>query len=310
MKILVYGAGVIGSIFSYKLKNAGHDVSLLARGERFQYLKENGLNLRDDIAHEKYHIQIDVVEALDLKDNYDLILVIMQRQQVSQVLPVLQKISKVPTIVFIGNNAVGANEYLQQIDNEKILLGFGGPGGYREDGVVVGAYLDKAILYVGEINGSRSERLEVIKKEFTRAGIEVDLVKNIDMWLKTHISIISPLAMGSYAAFKRQIKFWQDKQLINLVIDSMRENIKALKELNIEILPKKFKNLIRMPRFFIRKILIKLLDSEFGRIALSSHAVAAKGEMEQLTDDLFDFIKNSKMDLIANRKLYALSFGN
>ncbi|NOQ84098.1 MAG: hypothetical protein GQ551_08820 [Myxococcales bacterium] len=34
MRILVYGAGNIGSLYAGLLSHAGHDVSILARGER------------------------------------------------------------------------------------------------------------------------------------------------------------------------------------------------------------------------------------------------------------------------------------
>ncbi len=33
MDILVYGAGVVGSVYAARLKAAGHNVSLLARGQ-------------------------------------------------------------------------------------------------------------------------------------------------------------------------------------------------------------------------------------------------------------------------------------
>ena len=49
IKILVYGAGVIGSIFAYKLKSGGNDVSILARGKRLEDLKKYGLIVQDDI---------------------------------------------------------------------------------------------------------------------------------------------------------------------------------------------------------------------------------------------------------------------
>lgn len=39
MKLLVYGAGVLGSLFSAHLHEAGHDVSLLARGKRLAALR-------------------------------------------------------------------------------------------------------------------------------------------------------------------------------------------------------------------------------------------------------------------------------
>ena len=41
MKILIYGAGVIGSIFAAKLALSGQDVTVLARGKRLEELKEN-----------------------------------------------------------------------------------------------------------------------------------------------------------------------------------------------------------------------------------------------------------------------------
>jgi ketopantoate reductase len=34
MKILIYGAGVIGSIFAWKLTKNGYDITVLARGDR------------------------------------------------------------------------------------------------------------------------------------------------------------------------------------------------------------------------------------------------------------------------------------
>jgi len=42
MKILVYGAGAIGSIFAGKLIKAGFNVTVLARNERYNEHKSNG----------------------------------------------------------------------------------------------------------------------------------------------------------------------------------------------------------------------------------------------------------------------------
>ncbi len=47
MKILFYGAGVIGSIYAAKLYEAGIDVILLAREKRYETLKNNGIIIND-----------------------------------------------------------------------------------------------------------------------------------------------------------------------------------------------------------------------------------------------------------------------
>lgn len=46
MKILIFGAGVIGSLYGALLAEAGHEVSLYARGARLKSLQENGLRYR------------------------------------------------------------------------------------------------------------------------------------------------------------------------------------------------------------------------------------------------------------------------
>ena len=282
-------------------------MSILARGKRLEDLKKHGLIIQDDIFHKVYKTDINVVDRLDKEDLYDVILVIMQRQQVSQILPILnENISSI--IIFTGNNPSGAVEYLNSIEKSRILLGFGGPGGYREDHKIIAAYVDDAILYVGELDGRKSDRLKNIEHVFKNSGIKVDISEDIDAWLKTHAAFISPLAMGGYAAEQRNKTLGTDVELINLALQGFRENIKALKELGIPILPKKFKLLTWIPLSIIIKKLIKLLNSEFGRIALSGHANAAKNEMKRLSDDFFEVVKNVRTDMSSNQKLYKLSF--
>lgn len=270
-------------------------------------MKEHGLIIQDDIFHKEYKTEIKVVDRLNAEDRYDIILVIMQRQQISAILPILKE-NISPLIIFIGNNPTGATEYLKTIDKNRFLLGFGGPGGYREDYKIIAAYVDDAILYIGELDGMISDRIKMIEKIFINSGIKVDISPNIDAWLKTHMALISPLAMGGYAAKKRNKTLGTDKELVNLAIQGIREFVSALKDLNIPILPKKFKLFTMLPNFIIRKKLVKLLNSDFGRIALSGHAKAAENEMKKLSDDIFSVVKNAKTEMSSNEKLYELSF--
>jgi putative copper export protein len=47
MKILVYGAGLIGSLHAARLQRSGHAVTLLARGGRGEEIRAHGLVLED-----------------------------------------------------------------------------------------------------------------------------------------------------------------------------------------------------------------------------------------------------------------------
>lgn len=45
MRTLVFGAGPLGCLYTYLLTQAGKDVTLLARGQRYDWIKANGLVL-------------------------------------------------------------------------------------------------------------------------------------------------------------------------------------------------------------------------------------------------------------------------
>ena len=45
MKILIYGAGVIGSTYGWQLAESGHDVSVLVRKGKKQPIEEKGINI-------------------------------------------------------------------------------------------------------------------------------------------------------------------------------------------------------------------------------------------------------------------------
>ena len=47
MKILVYGAGVLGCNLARNLFRAGKDVTLLARGNWAEEIRKNGLRIKD-----------------------------------------------------------------------------------------------------------------------------------------------------------------------------------------------------------------------------------------------------------------------
>ncbi|MFD8986259.1 ketopantoate reductase family protein, partial [Streptomyces sp. NPDC059564] len=83
MKLLVYGAGVLGSLFAARLHEAGHDVSLLARGERLTALHRHGVQLAEEDGPVG-RVSVPVVEHPD--GAYDLITVFVRTHQVDGVL--------------------------------------------------------------------------------------------------------------------------------------------------------------------------------------------------------------------------------
>src|ERR1700730_2676667 len=84
MKLLVYGAGVTASLFSARMHEAGHDVSLLARGERLAALRRHGVQLAEGDSPAVRRVPVPVVEHP--AGRYDLIAVFVRTHQADAVL--------------------------------------------------------------------------------------------------------------------------------------------------------------------------------------------------------------------------------
>jgi 2-dehydropantoate 2-reductase len=77
-KILIYGAGVIGSIFAGKLLRSGIDVTILARGNRYDEITTQGLILKNAMNNNIENYNINLIKKLDKDDLYDFIIVAAQ----------------------------------------------------------------------------------------------------------------------------------------------------------------------------------------------------------------------------------------
>jgi 2-dehydropantoate 2-reductase len=81
MKILVYGAGVIGRLCGGKLSRGGHSVTVVARGRRLIDIRQHGLVLEDIVHRRQWTAPVEVTECLDPKE--DLASISVRRDQLT-----------------------------------------------------------------------------------------------------------------------------------------------------------------------------------------------------------------------------------
>jgi ketopantoate reductase len=62
VRVLVFGAGPLGSLMAARLHEAGHEVSLLARGQRLADLENHGVVLQDEASGEQEVAHVPLVE--------------------------------------------------------------------------------------------------------------------------------------------------------------------------------------------------------------------------------------------------------
>ncbi|MCP5053915.1 MAG: ketopantoate reductase family protein [bacterium] len=291
MKTLIFGAGPIGSVYAYLLHKAGKDVTLLARNKTFDFIKKNGLVLFNEFTGKTDTVNVKVVDKLEENDAYDLVVVAIRKNKVHTVLPVLSRNQHIKNILFIGNNALGFDAYLEHLPKEKVLFGFGRAGGGRKEHVV--HYVDsekpngkRMSLIVGEIDGEMRERTERIKTLFESAEIPVEVVKDIDGWLKYHIAMVLPMCAALLNSDCDNQRLAGNKEDVRRCLRGTKEAGNVLAVLGYtKRQPFKLNLFYWMPEFLVVKIIQQILISKFAEIAFALHVRAATDEFKEHADD-------------------------
>src|SRR3984957_4970254 len=200
VKLLVYGAGVTGSLFAARLHEAGHDVSLLARGERLAALRRPGGQLAEAGSPAVRRVPVPAVEYP--AGAYDLIAVFVRTHQADAVLESLAGLEA--DVLFALNWAAGPEPLGAVIGRERVLLSFPTDAGTMDGDVVryrPASFMTRRVpMPVGEPGGRATPRLERIVRAFRSAGINAKAEPQMDAWLKTHAAFAVPLGQAVLAA--------------------------------------------------------------------------------------------------------------
>jgi 2-dehydropantoate 2-reductase len=287
MRILVYGAGPLGSLYAVKLKQAGNDVSILARGKRLAAIRENGISLKDGATGARETVDIDAVEALGPDDSYDLIMVIMAKHHLGEVLPVLAANSASPLFLFMCNNAAGPGMMTEALGSERVLLGFAGAAGFHKDGILEYVVVSRREqpTTIGELDGRSTERLKKIRDMLEGAGFPAAISSNMDAWLKTHVAEVAPTAAALYMAGGDLQKMAGSDRILELMVRAIRENYALLKSAGIPIMPGSHAMFKWIPLSMLKGIMRKMLQDDTMEYKIG-HAMASGLEWRLLTEEL------------------------
>ncbi|EMI19305.1 protein containing Ketopantoate reductase ApbA/PanE [Rhodopirellula maiorica SM1] len=294
MKILVYGAGNVGSLYAAKLNEAGNDVTLLARGECLREIREHGIRLQEFYSGQKTMIHVRVVERLTAEDAYDLVLVILPRNRVSEALPILAANRNTPSVMFFGNNAGGPEAMIKAIGRERVLLGFPGASAVRCDEYIQYLILDRREqpTTIGELEGTVSKRIKAIATTLKDAGFPVSISRNMDAWLKTHAAEIIPTAAALYMAGGVIGELKSNRQTLVLMIRAIREGHRVLSSIGVPITPPIHKIFRWIPERLLLAITRRKLDDKAASIKLG-HASDAREEMKTLANEFRKLVSQS-----------------
>jgi len=126
MRILIFGAGVIGSLYGALLAEAGYDVSVYARGRRLESLSQDGLLYKRKGKLRKAPVK--VLSKLEPGDRYDLVFLTVRENQLHTALEELRQNSS-KTIVTMVNSLESYDRWEALCGEGRIIPAFPGAGG-------------------------------------------------------------------------------------------------------------------------------------------------------------------------------------
>ncbi len=309
MRILVYGAGNIGSLYAGLLKQSGQDVSILARGKNLADICERGIQLEDVVTEKQTVAQVSCVTQLEVDDPYDLVLVILPKDHVSEVLPILATNRRTPNVMFLGNNVAGPREMTERLGCDRVLLGF--PGASAVSGAQSIRYLvlpaREQPTTIGEIDGTMSPRIKCIANTLRGAGFPVSICSNMGAWLKTHAAEISPTAHALYMAGGDVHRLARTRDALVLMLRAIRESYAVLRVLGIPITPMSHRIFQWIPEPLLLIIMRRKLNEQTMSIKIG-HAAGARKEMKTIANEWQALARTTPIPMPAMERL--LTYGD
>jgi 2-dehydropantoate 2-reductase len=308
-RILVIGAGVNGSICAVGLYRAGFDVTVLARGKRYEELIKQGIVIEDPFKKTRSVTKVPVINPLTPDDVYEYVLVIIRKNQVPDLLPVLAN-NKSPNIVFMVNNPSGPQILTDALGRERVMLGFVFGAGKREGSIIHGfspTPNSRNATPFGELDGSITPRLIRLVAIFNRAGLSARTSTEMTDYLARHAAFVAPLAHILILHHCDNHAMARATAELALLIDALRETLDVLDAVGVKVTQDRMTGIVRRtPKFILVLAMRILFPTRYMEVGGAWHCMQAPDEMHLLGVELMALVKKSRLSAPALHKLFAM----
>jgi len=186
MRIAVFGAGGVGGYFGGRLAQAGEDVIFIARGDHLKAMLTHGLRV-DSVKGDFVLKRVKATDDPSQAGIVDLILVGVKAWQVTNAAEAMRPMVGPETFVLPLQNGLEAPTQLAAVWGDQHVLGglcglstfIVGPGHIRHAGA-------EPFVRFGELDNRPSDRVKLLQKVFTRAGVIAEIPRDIQvaLWMK------------------------------------------------------------------------------------------------------------------------------
>jgi 2-dehydropantoate 2-reductase len=201
LRIAVFGTGGVGAYFGARLAEVGNDVAFIARGEHLAAIRERGLRVDSVLGDMHVSPAVASDSAADIGP-VDVVLLGVKTWQVVGVADSLRPLLGPDTLIVPLQNGVETADLLAAELGARHVVGgvcggfcfIVGPGHIKHIGGVT-------FIKFGELDRTRSARVEQLRAEFAKANVDVEVPDDIRVALWAKLMLVVPF--GSIGAVSR-----------------------------------------------------------------------------------------------------------
>lgn len=235
MKVCVVGAGAIGGMMAVRLAQAGHELSVIARGAHLEAIRGNGLKF---IENGEESVITDIVATSEMSEitGQDVVLLGVKAHQIAPVADKLMGMLSDSGVIVTLQNGIPwwyfqklRGEYegnivhtvdpdgsiAATIDPDRIIGCIAYPAATIDAPGVI-RHIEGHRFPVGEIDGAESERVQAICDAFVEAGFKSFVLPDIrsEIWLKLWGNLtFNPISALTHATLVDICQFPQTRAL-------------------------------------------------------------------------------------------------
>ena len=227
MRIAIIGAGGVGGYYGAKLTQAGHDVTLLARGAHLDAIRKNGMLIKD---HDRtFAVPVNATDRPEDLRGAEWAMLAVKSYSLAELAGVIVMLAKDGTTIVPALNGVNIAEILEAagVPRAQILGGTTIMNAHKVGPGIIERLSKRDRFAVGELDGTMSTRAEAVAATLRSAGDEAVATREIvlELWMKFNMLCACAAACGMARSNLGTIR---DTELGRLLIERAVREIAAV----------------------------------------------------------------------------------
>lgn len=293
MRIVVFGAGMQGTLYGVRLAHVGHDVTLVARGRRAEQLRHNGAVIENAFTGARVVGRVAVVHALDPDTKADLCLVTVRREQLADAWENVSAARGLARVLIMVNHAGSVSSAFDARDRTWSVLGFPGAAGSIEGGIDQYVEIPQQPTVV---DYSAPE----IAVALRQAGFKVTLVADVGSWLSRHAVFITAIGGALCESGIDAKRLGGSSERIYAFIRAVREGWAAMDRRGIGSAPWALRAIFQwVPLRFAAAYWSRLLQSQRGEYYFARHIRHSVKELAALCADVRSLVPMEQLPALS-----------